>query len=99
MKGMHETMNAKRRKQITTITEKLYEIQTQLDDLYADIEEVQVDEQDYLDNMPESFQNSVRYETAENAVSNLDDAVQYMSEIIDQMNELSTALELARDGE
>lgn len=92
-------MNAKRRKQITTITEKLYEIQTQLDDLYADIEEVQVDEQDYLDNMPESFQNSVRYETAENAVSNLDDAVQYMSEIIDQMNELSTALELARDGE
>ena len=42
--------------------------------------ETKNEEQDSLDNFPENFQNSERYEAMENAVDSLDDAVSSIEE-------------------
>lgn len=61
-------MNKARRK-------TLDEIRDQIQDLRDQLEEVMNEEEEYRDNMPENLQNSERYEIAENACSNLDDAL------------------------
>lgn len=78
-------MNKVRRKQITEIIDRLNDIQADLDCIYDD-------ECDYLENIPENFQSSSRYETAENACEELENARSYIDDVIN-------SLESARDGE
>ena len=43
------------------------------------------EEEESFDNLPESLQESERGEAMENAISNLDDAVTYLGEVIDYL--------------
>lgn len=71
-------MNKQRRKDIDTIIQDLEEIRVQ-------IQFVLEEEQEYLDNMPENLQNSERYETAQTAVSELEEADGSIDDIIEHL--------------
>ena len=51
-------------------------IAEQLSELREALEQVQFDEEDYRDNMPENLQNSERYQKADEACDNLYAAVE-----------------------
>ena len=69
-------MNKARRKEIDSVIEALEEAKEQL-------EVIRDDEQDYFDNMPESFQYAEKGEAAEEAISNLDYAIDQIDEVIE----------------
>lgn len=91
-------MNNKRRKQIYAAIEKtqsaidlLEEAENILTETLGEIEEIESDEQDAYDNLPESLQMSERGEVMEEAVSNLQDAESSLD--IDRLAELREKLE------
>ena len=71
-------MNKQRRKDIDTLIQALEEIREQ-------IQFVLEEEQEYLDNIPENLQNSERYETAQTAVSELEEADGSIDDIIEHL--------------
>ncbi len=73
-------MNNQRRKQIEAVLNKLA-------DLRSRVEELQSEEQDYFDNMPENLQQSERGEKAEQAASRLEDTLAAFDEIEEALNE------------
>lgn len=72
-------MNKERRKAIEAITAKL-------DELKGEIETLQQEEQDYFDNMPESFQNDDKGERAQAAADALQEAIDQCDEAINSLN-------------
>lgn len=72
-------MNNKKRTQIENIV-------SQLMDLQSEIETLRDDEQEIVDNFPENLQGSERYEIAEAAADNLDSACSSIEELIDYLN-------------
>lgn len=68
-------MNRVRRKNLQSIIDQLVELKGSLEDL-------QTEEEEYRDNMPENLQGSERYEQADDACSNLSDAVDNLDEVI-----------------
>ena len=68
-------MNRVRRKNLQGIIDQLVELKGSLEDL-------QTEEEEYRDNMPENLQGSERYEQADDACSNLSDAVDNLDEVI-----------------
>ena len=60
-------MNNKRRKNVNAII-------SQLETLKEEIESLREEEQEYMDNMPEGLQESERYRSAEQTVSDFEDA-------------------------
>jgi uncharacterized coiled-coil DUF342 family protein len=75
-------MNAVRRKQIEAITVKLLDIR-------REIEQVMDDEQAYYDNMIESFQNGDKGIAATDAISQLEEALDYCDSIESNLSEAS----------
>lgn len=73
-------MNNTRRKQIKNIISKLSDIKNEIDD-------IAVDEEDCLDNIPENLQESERYEKSEAALENLNDALDTVDELIEYLEE------------
>lgn len=73
-------MNKQRRKEIENIVSALMDLQTK-------IESLRDDEQEIVDNTPENLQGSERYEIAEAAADNLDAACSSMEELIDYLND------------
>jgi uncharacterized coiled-coil DUF342 family protein len=73
-------MNNSRRKQIAEALDQWATIQVALDNLRSTVEEILDEEQDYYDNMPESFQNGEKGERASEAIENLDNAVSELDE-------------------
>lgn len=71
-------MNKQRRKDIDTIIQALEEIREQ-------IQFVLEEEQEYLDNIPENLQNSEKHETAQTAVSELEEADGSIDDIIEHL--------------
>lgn len=69
-------MNKQRRKALNELYDRLTE-------LYDLLEEIKDEEECYKDNMPENLQNSERYEIAENACDNMDEAIAAISEALD----------------
>ena len=61
-------MNNPRRK-------SLEELSNKVEDLKSDLESLRDEEQEYLENMPESLQSSEKHDMAENAVSAMDEAI------------------------
>jgi hypothetical protein len=55
------------------------------------VEQIKGDEEEYRDNMPESLQSSEKYERADTAVNNLDEAFEALDidfdDIIGKLNE------------
>ena len=75
-------MNATRRKEISLVLKRLYELVEDMSDLLGDIETIKDDENEALDNIPESLQVSDRYTQIESAANNLDEAYDVFSDII-----------------
>ena len=64
---------------------------------YSDeIERLKDEEQEYLDNIPENMQSSDRYYAAEEAVSNLENAVDWFGEI-DEDTTVERCIEILND--
>ena len=74
-------MNAKQRKELQGYADSL-------DEIKCAIEEMQETEQDKLDNMPESLQESERGEAMQFAIDQLDEASTYLQDSIDAINEI-----------
>ena len=87
-------MNKKRRKCIDSVILKISKLQDIIEELQQDIEDIAADEQDYLDNIPENLQASERYEAGENAVENLEAAIDWLEDI--NTSELEELLEDAK---
>lgn len=78
-------MNKARRKQLSEVTRALNAVKDK-DDLYLIINEldsIKDDEQDYFDNIPENLQYSQRAEDSEQAIDNLDEALNLLNEAYD----------------
>ena len=83
-------MNKERRKKITNISDRINEIEQSFDNLKAKaqemidaINEVLEEEQDYIDNMPENLADSDRAAAANEAVENIDEAIDLITEFCD----------------
>ena len=81
-------MNKKRRQCIDAVIWKIHKLQDVIEELQQDIEDIAADEQDYLDNIPE------RYEAGEEAVENLEAAIDWLDDI--NLSELEELLEDAK---
>lgn len=79
-------MNNARRKQIKDAIKAL-DIGT-LEAMKEELESAQSDEQEYLDNMPESLQGGEKGEAAEAAVSALESAIEALETAIDALGEV-----------
>lgn len=88
-------MNKDRRKAIAQIAEDL---QKALDMLDSDqIETIKDEEQDYYDNMPESFQSGEKGDMAQAAIDHLDTAKEKVDEAITALTEAIEALGEAQE--
>jgi uncharacterized coiled-coil DUF342 family protein len=65
-------MNKERRKAIGALLEQIAELQGKADDIKEQLESLKDEEQEYYDNMPESFQNGEKGEAANAAVEALE---------------------------
>lgn len=74
-------MNARRRKELSRISDKLMEIQVELTSVLGE-------EQDAYDNTPESLQETDRYAESEEAISAMEDADGAIQEAIDYLSDL-----------
>lgn len=59
-----------------------------LDEIKSNIETMMEEEQEKLDNMPESLQESERGEAMQEAIDNLESASDSLEEAIDYLNEI-----------
>lgn len=73
-------MNNARRKRIEKINE-------QLSGIKQDLEEINEEEENCRDNMPENLQESEKYEASENASGCIEYAIDNISDTIDNLNE------------
>jgi uncharacterized coiled-coil DUF342 family protein len=93
-------MNAERRKAITAAFTKMEELKDaletlkgQAEELVGELETIRDEEQDYFDNMPESFQQGDRGQSAESAIEYLETAIEAATAVQDFDAELDEALE------
>lgn len=76
-------MNKDRRKALTALAERIAHLTAQLDEAKGELETIRDEEQEYFDNMPESFQSGDKGETATNAVDMMETALSALGEFID----------------
>lgn len=69
-------MNNERRKQIAALLDRI-------ESVCSEVEELQSEEQDYYDCMPESIQGGEKGENAQAAIDALDSAVQSLREAVE----------------
>ena len=86
-------MNNARRKNIKQTIDRFCSIRKKLDELVAeiesvksDVEDIQWEEEEYRDNMPENLQGSERYDKADEACINLSDAVDALDDMISDLD-------------
>ena len=90
-------MNKDRRKEISKAVELMNNASGMLEEAKDILDCALSDEQDYLDNMPENLQGSEKYEVAESAVANLEEAVDAFDEIIDGIGNIVDSAEAASE--
>lgn len=74
-------MNRKRRQEVNNISNKLEEIQ-------SDIESIRGDEEYAYENLPESIKYSTRGEAMQDAICNMEDALSSIGDAIDYLNDI-----------
>ena len=72
-------MNKSRRKQLENLSGRISEIKDELESILND-------EEEYRDNMPENLQSSERYETSDNACSEMQDALCSLEEAVSSID-------------
>ena len=80
-------MNKARRKILGKNADEIQKIITSLNQIKDSVDDVGVEEQDAMDNMPENLQMSYRYSEMEEAVDAITDAVAGLEEVIDKLME------------
>lgn len=90
-------MNNPRRKQLSDILDALNDLKSQLEDCMSDLETLRDEEQEYFDNIPENLQSSERYDRAETSASALNDAYDTLSDLIDNIDTVTSSIEEAVD--
>lgn len=88
-------MNNARRKTLRDIIKTfgtLVDIQA-LEDLKGEVEQARDDEQEYLDNMPESLQGGDKGQAAEAAISALEQAIEALETAVDALQGIEANLE------
>jgi len=83
------------------LTELLSKIKEEAQELASDIGNIRDEEQEYLDNIPESLQQSERYYAAEAAVEQLEAAIEKLEEVSEfeldfSLDDVITALDEAK---
>lgn len=73
-------MNNTRRKALQKIYAAIEEVKSDLENIYDE-------EQEAFENIPENLEGSERYEAAENAVDNLDNAFSGLGEVLEYLEE------------
>ena len=73
-------MNKVRRKQLQEIIE-------QIDAIMGALEDLQQEEEECRDNMPENLQCSERYERADDACNNMNDAISSLEDAISSLED------------
>mgnify|MGYP006862529747 CR=1 FL=1 len=89
--GEH-AMNNVRRKQLKNLANRISimnDIQdtSHLQEYYSILEDIKNDEEEYYDNMPENLQGSMRGMDSEEAISNMDDALEVLEQAIDEKDQ------------
>lgn len=74
-------MNKERRKQINKVKIEIEKIKSELED-------IKIDEEISLSSMPENLQYSMRGETSQDAINNMDCAIENLQSAIDNLNEI-----------
>lgn len=77
-------MNKLRRKELYKLINKLSAIKNQedLSDCIDILEAIKSDEEEYYDNAPENLQYSARYEASQEAIDNMDEALNYLNDAL-----------------
>ena len=86
-------MNNTRRRAITDLINRANEFGNNFGELVSDLEDIRDEEQDCLDNMPESLEGSDRYCCMEEALQNLEDALEEAQGIVDSIDTMVSCLE------
>lgn len=94
-------MNKMRRKELSDVINGLNTMQDK-DDLYSwinTLDNIKDEEQDYYDNIPENLQYSQRAEDSEEAIENLEEALDLLNEVydMDEFDKKSESIQEAID--
>lgn len=86
-------MNAARRKELKAIVSKLEALDALREEIWDDLRQVANDEQDALENMPESLQESERGQTMQEYIDTMDEVMDELEnidlqELMDQLQEI-----------
>lgn len=90
-------MNNVRRKEIKEVVERIYKVQSMIDDIKNDLECIKDEEDDYRDNIPENLQESDRYYSSEEASENLEDAIDELDTILGEIEDAICSAESAME--
>ena len=74
-------MNNARRQTLESLQRRVMELQDQINDIVSEIESARDDEQDYRDNMPESFADGEKGQKADEAIDALEEAISALQDI------------------
>lgn len=88
-------MNNERRKQIEDIKGRIAALLSEAENIKTDVEAIRDDEQEYRDNMPDSFGEGEKGEKADAAIAALEQVVEDLESLIenDFDGQLDTAAE------
>jgi hypothetical protein len=90
-------MNKTRRKEISKIISRISTLKIELEEnLIPDLESLRDEEQEYLDNMPEGIQAGEKGEKAEEAISEMDSAIETLSTFNEDIDNIFESLENAK---
>jgi len=89
-------MNDERRKRIDRIKERIEGIVAELSEIRDEVVDVQSEEQQYLDAMPENMASGERAERAQSAIDNLEGALDEL-DVESGLNDALESLESAKE--
>ena len=95
--GKDNDMNKARRSALRAISSRLNGVRSELNgnhedvielllSLQSDIDNCRDEEESYADNMPENLQSSQRYDDAMDAVSEMENAIDYINDVVESLN-------------
>ena len=101
-------MNKFRRAQLRTLAATLSQIESvqerdMLEDCIGTLEDIRYDEEEYFENMPENLQGSTRGYAAEEAIDNMDQAIESLNDALDAdenedfLDDIGTAIQYIWD--
>jgi len=90
-------MNTDRRKQIKSLIARLEASKSELEDIRSDIQNLEDEEQEYFDNMPESLQGGDKGQRAEEVISLLQDAGSDADSLVESIDEVTEKLDEAAE--